>query len=175
MAALLKKPVDAVKYKSNAAKIKAGINKYLWLADKGYFGQYFYGRNFKMLSPRSEALGEALCVYFNIADPAKQKSLIEKVPVTDYGISCIYPQIPGIPPYHNNGIWPFVQSFWNLAAAKAGNGPATNVAAPTTKPATAAVAADELLASPTSTSPVSRVSPVTRAKFSSPPNTETPC
>ncbi|HQW27226.1 MAG TPA: hypothetical protein PLV75_14745, partial [Saprospiraceae bacterium] len=42
-------------------------------------------------------------------------------PVTEYGVTCIYPQIPGIPPYHNNAIWPFVQSYWNLAAAKTGN------------------------------------------------------
>ena len=30
------------------------------------------------------------------------------------------------PPYHNNGIWPFVQSYWNMAAAKAGNEQALN-------------------------------------------------
>ena len=121
MATLLKKKADALKYKANANKIKTGINKYLWMADKGYFGQYLYGRNFKILSPRSEALGEALCVYFNIADAAKQSSLISKVPVTNYGISCIYPQIPGIPAYHNDAVWPFVQSYWALASAKVGN------------------------------------------------------
>lgn len=121
MAGLLKRPADAIKYKRNAEKIKAGINKYLWLADKGYFGQYLYGRNFKIISPRAEALGEALCVYFNIADAAKQTSIISKIPVTDYGISCIYPQIPGIAPYHNDAVWPFVQSYWALASAKAGN------------------------------------------------------
>ena len=38
-----------------------------------------------------------------------------------YGIPCIYPQIPGIPSYHNDAVWPFVQSFWALAAAQAGN------------------------------------------------------
>ena len=42
----------------------------------------------------------------------------------EYGIPCIYPQIPGIPPYHNNAVWPFVQAFWNLAAAKQHDGPA---------------------------------------------------
>src|SRR5690606_8915300 len=26
-----------------------------------------------------------------------------------------------IPPYHNNGIWPFVQTYWLLASAKAKN------------------------------------------------------
>jgi hypothetical protein len=121
MATLLRRPADVFKYKRNAEKIKAGINKYLWMADKGYFGQYLYGRNFKTLSPRAEALGEALSVYFNIADPAKQLSVISKVPVTEYGITCIYPQIPNIPPYHNNAVWPFVQSYWALASAKVGN------------------------------------------------------
>ncbi|MES2847588.1 MAG: glycogen debranching protein [Bacteroidota bacterium] len=121
MAFLVRKPADAIKYKRNAEKIKTGINKYLWMADKGYFGQYLYGRNFKTLSPRAEALGEALSVYFNIADPSKQSSVISKVPVTDYGITCIYPQIPNIPPYHNNAVWPFVQSYWALASAKVGN------------------------------------------------------
>jgi len=121
MAGLLKKPADAMKYKGNAAKIKAGINKYLWMNDKGYYAQYLYGTDFKTISPRSEALGESLCVLFNITDAAKQSSIIEKTPVTAYGISCIYPQIPNIPPYHNNAVWPFVQSYWALASAKAGN------------------------------------------------------
>ncbi|MFT3682447.1 MAG: hypothetical protein QM791_19485 [Ferruginibacter sp.] len=121
MAIILKKPVDVLKYKANALKIKAGINKYLWMSDKGYYSQYIYGRHFKTISPRAEALGEALCVLFNIADEQKQQSLISKVPQTDYGVSCIYPQIPSIPPYHNNAVWPFVQSYWALAAAKTGN------------------------------------------------------
>lgn len=121
MATLLRKKADALKYEANANKIKAGINTYLWMEDKGYFGQYLYGRNFKILSPRAEALGEALCVYFDIAGPAKQPSVISRVPVTGYGISCIYPQIPNIPPYHNDAVWPFVQSYWALASAKAGN------------------------------------------------------
>jgi len=111
----------AEKYNHNAEKIKAGINKYLWMPDKGYYGQYLYGRNYHSLSPRSEALGEALCVLFGISDEIQSRSLVSKVPVTGFGIPCIYPQIPGVPPYHNNAVWPFVQSYWALASAKAGN------------------------------------------------------
>lgn len=121
MAGLLKKPADVLKYKRNAEKIKKGINKYLWLPSQEYYSQYLYGRNFKMPSPVAEALGEALCIYFGIADTQRQKTLVEKTPVTDFGITCIYPQIPNIPPYHNNAVWPFVQSYWALAAAKTGN------------------------------------------------------
>ena len=62
-----------------------------------------------------------MCVWVGIVDAQQQKSVIENIPVTDFGISCIYPQISGIPPYHNNAVWPFVQSYWALASAKAGN------------------------------------------------------
>lgn len=119
MAKLLGEPTG--QYLKRAEEIKAGMNKYLWMADKGYYGQYLYGRSSMILSPRFEALGEALAVLFDVADHEKAKSVLEKSPVTDYGTTCIYPQIPGIPPYHNNAVWPFVQSFWNLAAAKTGN------------------------------------------------------
>jgi hypothetical protein len=121
MALLLNDKAASLKYKTKAEKIKAGINKYLWMNDKGYYGQYLYGRNFRMLSLRSETLGEALCVLFSIPDAIRQKSVIANTPVMAYGISCIYPQIPGIPPYHNDAVWPFVQSYWAQAAAKAGN------------------------------------------------------
>jgi hypothetical protein len=104
-----------------AAQIKAGINKHLWQEGAGYYGQYLYGRTSLVLSPRAEALGEALSVLFGVAEGGRAQQVVAKTPTTPYGISCIYPQIPGIPPYHNDAVWPFVQSFWALAAAKAGN------------------------------------------------------
>ena len=121
MASILKNESAAKKYKAVAEKIKEGVNTHLWMSSKGYYGQYLYGRNFKILSPKSEALGEVLSVFFGIADADRQKIIIDKTPVTAFGISCIYPQIADIPPYHNNAVWPFVQSYWALAAAKAGN------------------------------------------------------
>jgi hypothetical protein len=121
MAALLGNKEDEKKYRGVADNIKKGVNQYLWQKDKGYFGQYLYGRDFKILSPKSEALGEALSVYFDLADDGKQKSIISNTPVMPFGITCIYPQIPGIPPYHNDAVWPFVESYWALASAKAGN------------------------------------------------------
>ncbi|MFZ1749939.1 MAG: hypothetical protein WAU01_07090 [Saprospiraceae bacterium] len=115
------KRVPYQEYDERAEKIKKGINEYLWLKDKGYYAQIIYGRNELTVSPRYEALGEALAILFGVADDKKAESIISKSPLTEFGASCIYPQIPGIPPYHNNGIWPFVQSYWNWAAAKTGN------------------------------------------------------
>jgi hypothetical protein len=121
MAVLMKDGQAAEKYAKIAEQIKTGINTHLWIPEKGYYGQYLYGRQFMLLSPRSEALGEALTVLFDIADEARQKSVVAHTPVTNFGIPCIYPQIPDIPPYHNDAVWPFVQSYWSLAAAKTGN------------------------------------------------------
>ncbi|HSI76676.1 MAG TPA: hypothetical protein VK957_12300 [Lunatimonas sp.] len=109
------------KYRKIAETIKKSINDHLWIANKGYFGQYLYGRSHKILSPRAEALGESLTVIFGIADSDRQKTIVANTPVVTFGIPSIFPQIPEIPSYHNNGIWPFVQAFWSLAAAKAGN------------------------------------------------------
>jgi len=108
-------------YLQRAEKIKKGINDYLWLKDQGYYAQFLYGRRDMIVSPRFEALGEALAILFDVADETQAETIIARSPVTDFGVTCIYPQIPGIPPYHSNGIWPFVQSYWNWAAAKAGN------------------------------------------------------
>jgi hypothetical protein len=108
-------------YDQRAEAIRAGINAHLWMPDKGYYAQYLYGRGAHIVSPRYEALGEALAILFGVADAERSASIIAQSPLTEFGATCIYPQIPGIPPYHNNGIWPFVQSYWNWAAAKTGN------------------------------------------------------
>jgi hypothetical protein len=121
MAELMNEKTVVTKFKSEAEKIRGGINKYLWIHEKSYYGQYLYGRNYEMLSPRSEVLGEALSVVFDVADPARQKQVVQHVPVVDYGIPCIFQQIGDIQPYHNNAVWPFVQTYWLWAAAKTGN------------------------------------------------------
>jgi hypothetical protein len=121
MAKELKQSAVSNKHEAIAEKIKTGINKWLWLPEKGYYAQFLYGRNYKIVSPRSEALGEALCVLFGIADKQKSAIIISSVPLTEFGISCIYPQIPNIPPYHNNAVWPFVQTYWAIASAKSVN------------------------------------------------------
>ena len=112
---------DKTDYKQIAKDIKSGINKYLWNEEKKYYGQYRYGNVFQTLSPRSESLGAALCVLFDIADTKRQKQVFETTPILPYGAPCIYPQIGGVDNYHNNAIWAFVQGFWNWSAAKAGN------------------------------------------------------
>lgn len=108
-------------YNKKSESLKANINKWLWSDDNKWYGQYLYGRKHKTLSPRSEALGEAFTILYDIADDDKKFDLLTELPILNYGIPCIYPQIPGISPYHNNGIWPFVEAFWTIACAKEKN------------------------------------------------------
>lgn len=121
ISSIMGKKDDAEHYLEISENIKSGINKQLWMDDKGFYGQYLYGRNSLSVSPRSETLGEALCVLFGIADKNKSQRLIASVPSVDFGTPCFFPNIPDIPPYHNDGIWPFVQSYWMWASAKSGN------------------------------------------------------
>ncbi|AHC13551.1 Six-hairpin glycosidase-like protein [Salinispira pacifica] len=48
-------------------------------------------------------------------------SLSTEIPVVHFGIPTIEPQQPGIPPYHNKGIWPFVEAYYGIAGVREGN------------------------------------------------------
>lgn len=111
-------------WNAGADRIRTAMNQAFWMEDRGYYGQYKYGRVWQVLSPRSEALGEALSILFDIPDPARQDTILRSVPLMPFGVPTVYPETPGIPPYHNRSVWPFVQAFWNLAAARRENGTA---------------------------------------------------
>ncbi len=95
------------------------INRQLWSDQKGYYGQFRYGRPFaNQLSDRWEGLGEALAVIYSVAPPERAASIIKNAPALKWGVPTIWPGIPDVPPYHNQTVWPFVQAYWNWALAK---------------------------------------------------------
>lgn len=100
-----------------ADHLQQAINAKFWIPQKGYYGEYLYGPVWQSLSPRSDAIGQALAILTGLAPADRQASLLSSVPVMDYGIPSLYPQLPGIPPYHNRSVWPFVQALWTVAAA----------------------------------------------------------
>jgi Bacterial alpha-L-rhamnosidase 6 hairpin glycosidase domain len=108
-------------WSGKADRIRSSINQQLWQDDLQLYGQYLYGRIWQTLSPRSDAFGEALSILFDVADPQQQDAILQSQPLMPYGIPTVYPETPGISPYHNRSVWPFVQAFWNLAEAKRGN------------------------------------------------------
>jgi hypothetical protein len=103
---------DIQKYKHISEALKASINDKFKIDTKKYLSQFRY-KNFELVSEHSDGLGESLANIWQV-----NKKSVKNIPVTSFGIPCFHPQIPNLPNYHNNTIWPFVQSTWNWAAAK---------------------------------------------------------
>jgi len=112
---------QANEYVAKADALAEAINRELWMEDKGYYAMYTYGRNFPILNPRAETLGESLAVLYGIAPADRAKTITESNPVTPFGAAIFFPQIADMPPYHNNSLWPWVGAYWALANAKTGN------------------------------------------------------
>lgn len=104
------------------SELKESINQHFWLEEQQYYSAYLYPSLLGYLpSDKSESLGEALTVLFGIADAPRAQALIAHTPVVPFGIPCIYPQQAHTGPYHNKGIWPFVEAYYLWAAAATGN------------------------------------------------------
>ena len=121
MAEALGEPSE--RWAERAGSIRAAINQHLWVPEAGRYGSFRYGRHYKTLEPRAEALGAALAILTGVAADDRAASVAQHHPVTRFGVPSFWPYIPDIPPYHNAGIWPFVGSLWTWASADAGNTP----------------------------------------------------
>lgn len=121
MAEILGLDADKEKYEMMTDTLDASINSNLWIPNLGHYSEYLYGGIYPIQSQTVDNLGQALSVIFDIASDDMAESIISKTPVNYYGTSSVFPQQPDIKPYHNDAVWPFVQAYWNLAAAKVKN------------------------------------------------------
>ena len=106
-----------------ADSIRAGVNEHLWLEEKGLYSEFRYGRNAMSAVDRTEALGSALAIVTGLAPDDRARRAARNHPVVEFGVPSFWPYIPGIPPYHNAGYWPFVGAYWTWAGAETGNTP----------------------------------------------------
>ena len=118
---ILGNDTEARLYSGRADHIAAAINNELWLNDEEYYGMYLYGRDYLIMNPRAETLGESLAILYGVASPQRSALITQNNPVTPFGPAIFFPQISDMPAYHNNALWPFVASYWTLANARAGN------------------------------------------------------
>lgn len=121
MARLLGHNAEAAEYDTKADEMKSAINSHLWMPDKGYYAMYTYGKDFPILNPRAETLGESLAILYDIAPADRAEAITANNPTTPFGVGTFFPQIADMPPYHNNSLWPWVASYWALANARTGN------------------------------------------------------
>jgi hypothetical protein len=122
MARALGEPAEvAARHEEVSQAVRRGMNTHLWQPDRGYYGQFRYGRVYLSRSPCAEGLGEALSILYGAADPEQRQALARRMPVVSFGVPSFWPYIPDMPPYHNAAIWPQVVGFWSWAAAESGN------------------------------------------------------
>jgi hypothetical protein len=111
----------ATRWSAVADTVRRGMNAHLWQAERGWYDQFRYGRNYQSLSPRSDALGEALTIIYGVGTPEQRARLSSSVPVVTFGVPSFWPYIPNEKLYHNAAIWPFVTAYWTWASADARN------------------------------------------------------
>ncbi len=121
IAAELGKKDDAAKYAEMSKSLNESIIKKLWMPEKGTMAMYTYGREYPIVNPRSETLGQSFAILYDQLPDSMAAAITENIPVTPYGPAIFFPQIKDMPSYHNNALWPWVASYWVLANAKAGN------------------------------------------------------
>jgi len=117
----LGKKDDAAKYANMADELKDSIIEKFWMPEKGTMAMYTYGREYPIINPRSETLGQAFAILYDQLPDSMAATITENVPVTPFGPAIFFPQIKDMPAYHNNALWPWVASYWVLANAKTGN------------------------------------------------------
>lgn len=111
----------AKKYGSWADLLCEGMNRQLWMEDKGLYSIYLYGRNNLVQHPQMEILGESFAILWDIASAERQKRISESMVNEPFGTPDFYPNLSDQYPYHNDAMWPFTQGYWMKAQAKVGN------------------------------------------------------
>lgn len=113
---------EAEAWDEEADKLADLLNDIFWMPARGQYGQYLYGRGYPVLSPRSDALGEAFCVLFGIAGGAHAERVVCRMPHGCFGVPTFDPFKSSVGDcYHNHAVWPFVEGYALRAAAEVGH------------------------------------------------------
>lgn len=112
-------------HEDKAARLRNAIRTNLWLEKEGYYG-YVLDEN-GALWENVEGLGSALVILDGIEiDSLRVHSIFDNVKQQRYGLPCVWPRfelkesIHIAQYYHNGRLWPFVQGYFAIAAARYG-------------------------------------------------------
>ena len=112
---------DEKMWENNAQKLKSSIIKSFWIEKRNYLGAYIINGAYPYLYEGYETLGNSLSIISGITNPKMSIDILNAVTPSPYGMPVVSPQLTNISPYHNDGIWPFVQGYRGLAAKQAGD------------------------------------------------------
>ena len=127
MAMELNKPYEEIQpliIKGEA--LRNSIRSTLWFSQRGYYA--YVQDEYNQLMEQMEGLGESLALLDDFeTDPIRIQSIFTSTYRSIRGIPCLWPQFKHTGQqqdisnyYHNGRIWPFVQGYWGLAAARHG-------------------------------------------------------
>lgn len=102
-------------WREKSEELKTAINRE-FDSGEGYLVSYIIQDVYDYKPLIYESLGQSLCVLFGITEPA----VLEKAGISDFGVKVFDPDLKGVPSYHNDSVWPFVQGYYALALKKAG-------------------------------------------------------
>jgi len=91
-----------------------------WNQRNSHLSSYILQAPAWLRSEHRDALGEALAVLFTSQKGLDWRAELNSYGRSIYGTPVISPQLPHAPPYHNQGIWPFVEAYSLWAAKEAG-------------------------------------------------------
>lgn len=111
--------ISGGEYAKKAENVKTAINTELWNPKIKSYSSFIYGRNFLSRAPVTETMGASIAVLFDIAGNRADDALAQ-LQTSYFGTPVVSPQQKNIPPYHNNGIWPFVEAYKMWAAKENG-------------------------------------------------------
>jgi len=104
------------KYEQKAEKLKCAINSVFWNDEKKNYN-YLYDEFGSC--ERIEGLGIAFAILFDVAKMEQANLIFENTPVSEHGITCVYPSFERYDTAdgmgfgrHSGTVWPHVQGFW---------------------------------------------------------------
>ena len=111
-------------WQTQAKNLKDAINRRFWMTERRTYAYLVHGdaplRG--KLDPSEEGSGLAFAALFDVADPARSRSILRKAHLEPFGITDVYPSFPRFsnehPGRHNAIVWPMVQRMFARAAAK---------------------------------------------------------
>ena len=113
-------PAEETKlWENRTESLKEAILKNFWIPEKKYFSSLLLKDIYTYSYQGYETLGESLGVILGISPEDSYKNVTGAVKPQQYGLSVVAPQLTGIPPYHNDAVWPFVQGYRIMACKKA--------------------------------------------------------
>lgn len=109
------------RFASWAGALREAMRRRFWLPGPGQLSSFISTELDPAPVQRYDLLGSALAVLADVLPPEQAAEVVARYPHLPHGAPVIWPQQPGVPAYHNLGIWPFVTAYWLRAAKKVGN------------------------------------------------------